>query len=518
MKPTHADRRVQRVAPAGEPPAALGEREGAVTAREGTTTLREGAVTTREGTTTLREGAVTAREGTTTLREGAVTAREETATLREVAARAREEAAHVRATLEALMVEMREVNERLVVATVHAQTMAEDAERANKLKDEFLATVSHELRTPLNAVLGWARLLGSMELPPERVRQGIATIERNTLALAHIIDDLLDVSRTVAGHFQIEARPVDLMAVVDAALSVVAPLAEAGKVQLTVSSTLPRDAVVRGDAGRLEQVVWNLLANAVKFTPAGGRVNLFVEPHNDQMEIRVVDTGQGISPEFLPHVFERFRQADGATTRRHAGLGLGLAIVRQLVALHGGTVRAASDGEGRGATFTVRLPMAASAAPAERAVTADGHAAAEAALPVEGVPPLDKLRILVVDDDADGRTLTSLMLTQAGATVQAAATVRDALQAMRIRRPDVLVSDIGLPDEDGYALIRKVREAEADRDDRLPALALTGYARADDRARGLEAGFQAYVSKPVDPAELIAAIVGITPHLTNREP
>ena len=364
-------------------------------------------------------------------------------------------------------------------------------------------------------MLGWARLLGSMQLPPERVRQGIATIERNTLALAHIIDDLLDVSRTVAGHFQIEAQPVDLMAVVDAALGAVAPLAEAGKVQLTVSSTLQPGAVVRGDAGRLEQVVWNLLANAVKFTPAGGRVNVFVESHDDQMEIRVVDTGQGISPEFLPHVFERFRQADGATTRRHSGLGLGLAIVRQLVALHGGTVHAASDGEGRGATFTVRLPLARREASAERAVTAGGHAAA--ALPVAGVPPLDGLRILVVDDHADGRTLTSLMLTQAGATVQAVATVSDALQAMRTRRPDVLVSDIGLPDEDGYALIRKVREAEADREDRLPALALTGYTRADDRARSLGAGFQAYVSKPVDPAELVAAIVGVTHRLTNRE-
>ena len=255
------------------------------------------------------------------------------------------------------MAQMREANERLVVGTVRAQTMTEDAEQANLLKDEFLATVSHELRTPLNAILGWARMLASMPLPPDRVKHGIATIERNAGALAHIIDDLLDVSRIVAGTLHLAPHPVDLAAVAQAALDTVRPLAAAGNVRLAFSPDLLAVEKISGDAGRLQQVIWNLLANAIKFTPDGGCVDLLIAPSNGHMEVRVVDTGQGISPEFLPHVFERFRQADGATTRRHTGLGLGLAIVRQIVELHGGTVHAASPGEGLGATFTVRLPI-----------------------------------------------------------------------------------------------------------------------------------------------------------------
>ena len=488
------NRRQPRTAPDAAPPPALRERESAVAAREGTATRRELAAAAREAAAGLRE---------------------EASALREEAVRAREEAANVRATLEELMTQMREVNERLVVATVHAQTMAEAAERANRLKDEFLATVSHELRTPLNAILGWARLLTSTQLPPDRATHGIATIERNALALTHIIDDLLDVSRTVAGNFQIEAQPIDLIAIVDASIDGVRPLAEARNVELACSPG-PRSAdVVLGDAGRLEQVFWNLLANAIKFTPAGGRVDVFIEPTDEYMEIRVVDTGQGISAEFLPHVFERFRQADGTTTRRHTGLGLGLAIVRQLVALHGGTVQATSEGTGRGATFSVRLPIAVGETNSVRTMTADdpvGPAAAAA----PGLPRLDKLRILVVDDNADGRTLTSLMLTQAGATVKAVATVRDALQAIQMERPDALVSDIGLPDKDGYALIRQIRQDEVALSGALPALALTGYTRAEDRTRVLAAGFQAYLSKPVNPAQLTAAIATITGHLPDR--
>jgi CheY-like chemotaxis protein len=265
-------------------------------------------------------------------------------------------------------------------------------------------------------------------------------------------------------------------------------------------------------------VIWNLLANAIKFTPDGGSVDLFIAPANGHMEVRIVDTGQGIRPDFLPHVFERFRQADGATTRRHSGLGLGLAIVRQLVELHGGTVHAASEGEGRGATFTVRLPMAAGAA-------ATGHAAgleerrtgASTASPMPRLPRLDALRVLVVDDSTDGRTLTSLVLTQAGATVTAVGSVREALQMLEGERPDVLVSDIGLPDEDGYGLIRQIREREAEHGGFLPAVALTGYARAEDRAQSLAAGFQAHVQKPVDPAVLTAAIATITHAPRNSE-
>ena len=257
------------------------------------------------------------------------------------------------------MAQMREANERLVVGTVRAQTMTEDAQQANHLKDEFLATVSHELRTPLNAILGWARMLGANQLSPDRASHAIVIIERNASALAHIIEDLLDVSRIAAGTLHLVPQPVDLVAVAQAAVDAVRPLAVAKNVHLEFLPDSTAIEAVSGDAVRLQQVIWNLLANAIKFTSEGGRVALMIQPSTDHIEVRVADTGQGIGPDFLPHVFERFRQADGATTRRHTGLGLGLAIVRQLVELHGGTVHAASEGAERGATFTVRLPIAA---------------------------------------------------------------------------------------------------------------------------------------------------------------
>ena len=422
---------------------------------------------------------------------------------------AREEAAQARSELEQLMVRLREANERLVVGSVLAQTMTEDAEQASHLKDEFLATVSHELRTPLNAILGWARMLGSQQLSADRTQHAIAVIERNAATLAHLIEDLLDVSRIVAGTMRLATQPVDLAAVTGAALDVVRPLAAAKDVHLAFAPA-PDNRPVSGDAGRIQQVVWNLLANAIKFTPEGGRVDVFVERSNGHMELRVVDTGQGISPDFLPHVFERFRQADPATTRRYTGLGLGLALVRQLVELHGGTVEAASPGVGRGATFTVRLPLLAAAHAGDAGGIAERRIAASAASPMPRAQRLDRLRILVVDDSADGRALTSLLLTQAGASVTAVGSVRDALQALAVERPDVLVSDIGLPDEDGYALIRHIRQHEAEHGGFLPAVALTGYARAEDRARVLAAGFQAHVTKPVEPVELTAAIAVVT--------
>jgi CheY-like chemotaxis protein len=391
-----------------------------------------------------------------------------------------------------------------------------ESKKANHLKDEFLATVSHELRSPLNAILGWARMLGAKQLPPDRAGHAIDVIERNACALAHLIDDLLDVSRIVAGTLQLAPQPVDLTAVAQAALDTVGPLAVARDVQLAFSPNPLAVETVRGDAGRLQQVIWNLLSNAIKFTPIGGCVDLIIAPSKGQMEISVVDTGQGISPAFLPHVFERFRQADGATTRRHTGLGLGLAIVRQVVELHGGTVHAASQGEGYGATFTVRLPIAVGEAPA--AAFRERRTGASTASPMPRLPRLDALRILVVDDSADGRTLTSLALTQAGASVKAVASVREALQMLEEERPDVLVSDIGLPDEDGYGLIRQIRQGEAEHGGFLPAVALTGYARAEDRTRSLAAGFQAHVPKPIDPAELTAAIAIITGHPRDSEP
>jgi len=382
-----------------------------------------------------------------------------------------------------------------------------ESKKANHLKDEFLATVSHELRTPLNAILGWARMLAAQQLPPDRAGHAVAVIERNAFTLAHLIDDLLDVSRIVAGSLQLAPPPFHLAALSQSALDTVRQLAAARDVQLAFSHGLQAADRVSGDASRLQQVIWNLLANAIKFTPDGGCVSLFIAPSNGHMEIRIVDTGQGISPVFLPHVFERFRQADGATTRRHTGLGLGLAIVRQLVELHGGTVHAASDGEGCGATFTVRLPISVAEAPAgQAAALEERRTAASTASPVPRLPRLDGLRVLVVDDSTDGRTLTSLVLMQAGASVKAVASAREALQMLEGERPDVLVSDIGLPDEDGYGLIRQIREYEAAHGGFLPAVALTGYARAEDRDRILAAGFQAHVPKPVEPAELTAAI------------
>ena len=472
----------------------------------------------REETATLREERATLREEAAGLREEAASLREETSTLREDAVRAREGAAQARSELEQLMAEVREVNERLVVGSVRAHTMTEDAEQANRLKDEFLATVSHELRTPLNAVLGWARMLTSMHLSPDRVKHGIATIDRNASALAHIIDDLLDVSRIVAGTIHLTPQPVDLVAVAQAALDTVRPLAATRKVDVAISPPPGALELVSGDASRLQQVIWNLLANAIKFTPVGGRVELFIERSNDDMQVRVVDTGQGISADFLPHVFERFRQAEGATTRRHSGLGLGLAIVRQLVELHGGTVHAASEGVGRGATFTVCLPISSGLARGGQPAVPGERRNAASPSPISRLARLDELGILVVDDNPDGRTLTSFVLTQAGARVHAVASARDALRRLEVERPDVLVSDIGLPDEDGYALIRQIRQGEAERGGFLPAVALTGYARAEDRARILAAGFQAHVTKPVEPVELTAVIAAVTRHLRNTKP
>ncbi len=394
-----------------------------------------------------------------------------------------------------------------------------ESTRANHLKDEFLATVSHELRTPLNAILGWARMLGAKQVPPDRAGHAVAVIERNASALAYLIDDLLDVSRIVAGTLHLAREHVNLVGVAQAAMDAVRPLAAAKNVQLACASDRAAIETVSGDAGRLEQVIWNLLANAIKFTPDGGRVDVFIAPSNDHMEVRVVDTGQGISPDFLPHVFERFRQADGATTRRHTGLGLGLAIVRQLVELHRGTVHASSLGVGRGATFTVCLPISAGEArPGEAATLGERRAAESAASPMPRLPRLDDLRILVVDDNPDGRALTSLVLTQAGASVEAVSSVRSALQRLDVERPDALVSDISLPDEDGYGLIRQIRQHEAEHGGFLPAVALTGYARAQDRARSLAAGFQAHLPKPVDPVELTKAIAAITHHPRDSEP
>jgi signal transduction histidine kinase len=469
---------------------------------------RDDVLNSRESAVSAREDAEDAREGAVALREAADRAREDAAALREDAVRAREEAGQARAEVDALMAQVREANEHLIVATLRSQALAEEADRANHLKDEFIALVSHELRSPLNAVLGWARMLASKQVTGARATHAIATIERNAASLTLIIDDLLDMSRIIAGTMKLTFQPVDLVALTQAALDVVGPMAAARQIELTLSADTSLSDVINGDPARLQQVIGNLLTNAIKFTPGGGRVDVSVEQVESAVEIKVVDTGQGISADFLPHVFARYRQAGRVMSRQH-GVGLGLAIVRQLVELHGGTVRAASEGEGHGSTFIIRLPSLTTAT-AERWSALERRSATSLNSPQPRVQRLDHLRILVVDDQADGRALTTLVLTEAGARVTAVASAGEALQLVRQgQSPDVLVSDIGLPDEDGYALVRQIRAHEAEHSGFLPVIALTGFARAEDRTRILASGFQAHVAKPLDPAELTAAVAAV---------
>jgi signal transduction histidine kinase/ActR/RegA family two-component response regulator len=447
----------------------------------------------------MTEESLRARERSLHERELAIEALEESARLRETVIAAQEEAVQAKRRLETVMIQMREVNERLVVVTMQAQAMTEEAERANRLKDEFLATVSHELRTPLNAVLGWARMLAAKQVEGDRALRAVATVERNAALLARIIDDLLDVSRSTAGTLQVALQPVNVVDVAAAALDSVESLADERSIQIELSSDASPDDLVSGDGPRLQQVIWNLLVNAIKFTPEGGRVALSVRRDGPDIEIAVSDTGQGISQEFLPFVFDRFRQAHGGTNRRHSGLGLGLAIARQIVEQHGGTMRAESPGPGQGSTFTIRLPSLVPVAPEERPRAVGMQA--------QDFQRLDGLRILLVEDNADNREFLSVLLERAGAIVTAAASVEDAFQALDASHADALVSDIGLPGDDGYALIARLRQREAQLGGFLPAVALTGYTRPEDRAHVLAAGFQAHVPKPVEPADLTAAII-----------
>ena len=408
-----------------------------------------------------------------------------------------------------LLQQLRDVNERLVVTSMHAQDVADQAvasrlaaETANRLKEEFLALVSHELRTPLNAVLGWARLLGDGQLDPPRALNAIHTIERNAKALTRIIDDLLDISRIMGGNVRIDPLPVNLVAVVQGAVEEMRPVAEAKAVSVAFTCQTVPDPV-GGDTLRLQQVVANLLSNAIKFTPSGGRVEVRLTSTASAAEIQVADSGQGIAPEFLPHLFERFTQADTSTTRRHGGIGLGLAIVKALVERHGGTVHADSPGAGKGATFTVRIPVLVS-----HATEGGGRPCVEEA--PAPLPRLDGIRVLLAEDDNDGRQMLVLILEIAGANV-GVASVREALSAFDGHRPDVLVSDVGMPGEDGYALIRHVRAREAARGGNTPAIALTGYVTPEDGARLLGAGFQMHLRKPLDPSDVVAAVAALVP-------
>ncbi len=379
--------------------------------------------------------------------------------------------------------------------------------RANRMKDEFLATVSHELRTPLNSILGWTQILRRGGLRDDAVRRALETVERNARLQNQLIEDLLDVSRIISGKLRLDVRPIELTSVIEAAIDTVRPAAQAKSIRLT-SILDPKAGLVAGDANRLQQVVWNLLSNAIKFTPKGGRVQVQLERVNSHVEIIVSDTGQGINVELLPYIFERFRQADSTTTRQYSGLGLGLAIVRHLVELHGGTIWASSPGEGLGAVFTVHLPL--------RAVRDEDnskervHPTVEDAVAFDYSPKLlDGLQVLVVDDEPDARELVRFVLEQHGAEVMTVASVSEAIEAFEVWRPNVLLSDIGMPGEDGYDLIRKVKALEQKLGIRTPAAALTAYARAEDRTRSLAMGYQLHLPKPIDPSELVTVVANL---------
>jgi PAS domain S-box-containing protein len=382
------------------------------------------------------------------------------------------------------------------------------AEEANRVKDEFLATLSHELRTPLTSILGWARLLRSAKMDEEAMARALATIERNAQAQTQLIDDLLDTSRIITGKLRLDVRAVDLAAVVSAAADTARPAAALKDIRLQVLLD-PQAGPVRGDPDRLQQVVWNLLSNAVKFTRTGGHVQLRVERADSNVEIVVADDGAGIEPEFLPHVFDRFRQADQKTTRTHGGLGLGLAIVRQLVELHGGSIGVESAGPGHGATFRVMLPLVGAQAVTERAAAAGEQTRPSQAGVLNCPPELSGLRVLVVDDNLDTREFVRSMLEMCGAEATAVGSAAEALGEVERMRPDVLVSDLAMPEQDGYWLIRQVRALPEKHGGKTPAVALTAYARPEDRVRSLRAGFQHHVTKPAEPQELVAVVANL---------
>ncbi len=392
--------------------------------------------------------------------------------------------------------------ERIERQDLDLKASREEAEEASRLKDEFLATLSHELRTPMTPILGWAQILHRLAGSDAKVAQAAEVIERNAVAQTRIIDDLLDMSRIVSGKIRLDVRGYDPREVIDAALDAVRAAAQARGIALhcAVDADVP---MLRGDPQRIQQVLWNLLSNATKFTGQGGRVGIEASLAGQGVRIRVSDTGSGIAPSFLPHVFERFRQADSSATRIHGGLGLGLAIVKQIVELHGGSVSASSAGPGQGAAFTIELPVPQGAHPP---MAAQGPAR-DAALASASLPP--GLRVLVVDDEADTRGWIARVLADGGADVRAAASAAEALAALAAFRPQLLLSDIGMPGRDGYALIRDVRALPDAALASVPALALTAFARAEDSARAIAAGYQLHLGKPVDEARLLAAVASL---------
>ena len=374
------------------------------------------------------------------------------------------------------------------------------AETASSLKDEFLSTASHELRTPLNAILGWARLLSSGALEPSAYARAFETIERNARAQVQLIEDILDGSRIITGKLRLEMRSLDMTEVVQAAVDAIKPAAAAKNIRIDLRID-PEATRIYGDADRLQQVIWNLVNNAIKFTDKGGSVAVDLWRLDTSIALSVSDNGKGISPDFLPYIFERFRQADGSNTRRYGGLGLGLALARHLVEAHGGTVRAESAGEGQGATFTVLLPVQAVYV---RDPHSD-HPSRSALEPVQTTVSLAGVTALITDDEPDARELVATVLEASGARVFAASTAAEALELLATETIDVLISDVGMPDVDGYELLKQVRGLGGNAA-RVPAIALTAYARELDRNRALQAGFDAHVAKPVAPAVLLRAV------------
>lgn len=401
---------------------------------------------------------------------------------------------------------LQDQNDRLNQLMISLQQQTEQAQQANRIKDEFLAVLSHELRSPLNPILGWARILQKNHQDAAKTQYALETIERNAKLQAQLIEDLLDVSRILQGKLSLNTVPVGLTFAIKAALETVRLAAEAKSIQIKTIFE-PNVGQVLGDSGRLQQVIWNLLSNAIKFTSQGGRVEVRLETINDQVDthptkytqITISDTGRGISSDFLPYVFDYFRQADGTTTRKFGGLGLGLAIVRHLVELHGGTVQAASPGEGQGAVFTVKLPLIA-ASKLNQDNTADGD---------RSDFNLNGLQALLVDDDKDSREFIAFVLEQYGVQVTEADSAHDALSSLGQAKFDLLISDIGMPDMDGYTLIRQIRKQSPDRGGEIPAIAVTAYAGEIDRQQALAAGFQQHISKPIEQELLIQAILTI---------
>ena len=375
-----------------------------------------------------------------------------------------------------------------------------EAERVSQIKDEFLATLSHELRTPMTAILGWANVLSSRgAVSAEELRQGLQAIERNARAQAQLIDELLDMSRIINGKLRLDVQPVDLQAIVFDAAESVRPAADAKSIRLTTVLD-PKAGPITGDPNRLQQILWNLLSNAIKFTPRDGRVQVYLRRVKSHVEISVLDSGQGISAEFLPQLFTRFTQAETSMARRHGGLGLGLALVKSLVDMHGGSIEASSSGIDQGSTFTVSLPLAALHVDDPQKMMANGVPSAAAM----ALPDLDGFHVLVVDDEADARALIQAILHRCNATVSTASSAAEGFQAVRQHHPDLILSDIGMPVEDGYEFLIKLRQLSDAEGGDTPAVALTAFARSEDRRRALMAGFQMHLPKPIEPGELVA--------------